>query len=612
MEETMSGHTQHPHLFFTADKLPALREKTQHPRFRRDWEALLAQATKCVEDPLTGDSRLAYAARSAALCAFVHAIGGEQRFAARAREFMDAILREKNWAQPIQIAGKVKFWLDTAHLCHHFAFAYDLMAAEMPPAGRKRIVEACQRELIGVFLNECKSPDNPYLYGLRTMNIEVVTASAAGCLLLALHRDGDGVDYSREIEIARAHVLRFVDWLDDAGASLETGGYWGYGMGHAVRFLAAARMNGWPQIFQQRSRKLARTAYPNLCMSIGCKWVTNFSDGNYGESDGPVRILAAEFKDSTLQWFADQMPPGDELAFICGDPDLPATPPIDLPTCIVYHGCGVGVLRASMTDPQTLLLGLKAGRARGQIYDDPHCQFDLNSVVLEAYGTTLLADPGYGHVWDGSMSATDPHHISNSTPPHNSLLVGGAGQIHTDNPLAHLQDLSPSDDIDYIASRLERGYGPHVLRFDRHAYFIAKKLFVLIDDIELTEAQQLTWNFHGKKNAAIGIGGGDGRIACDGVELRIAPFGPARLQIKTATDHLLPRVQYDTSEPAKSLRVGWLLPVHRQGEDAPTNIAAEFTPEGAQVTFEGRTWRLPVIVRRASFRSDIMLPYPRV
>ena len=42
----MPLETTHPHLFFTADKLPAIRAKTKHPRFRGDWEALLAQAEK--------------------------------------------------------------------------------------------------------------------------------------------------------------------------------------------------------------------------------------------------------------------------------------------------------------------------------------------------------------------------------------------------------------------------------------------------------------------------------------------------------------------------------------------------------------------------------------
>ena len=36
----------------------------------------------------------------------------------------------------------------------------------------------------------------------------------------------------------------------------------------------------------------------------------------------------------------------------------------------------------------------RRGGGRGRIYDDPHCQFDLNAIVLEAFGETLLADPG--------------------------------------------------------------------------------------------------------------------------------------------------------------------------------------------------------------------------
>jgi len=55
------------------------------------------------------------------------------------------------------------------------------------------------------------------------MNWLAVLSAGAGCLFLAL--DGAGVDFTREIEIARAHVLRFVEWFDDDGSAVEHGGY---------------------------------------------------------------------------------------------------------------------------------------------------------------------------------------------------------------------------------------------------------------------------------------------------------------------------------------------------------------------------------------------------
>ena len=629
--------SHHPHLFFTADKLPAIRAKTLHPRFRRDWEALHFQALRHLEEPLPaaqeGCTAQAALAGRAARLAFVSRVAEEPRFGRRALECFRVVLQGKAWAHHPQDCG---FGLGSAALCHALALAYDLLAEELAAPEKQRFREACQRELVEVFLRECHSGENQHLYGQRTMNHVAVHASGAVCLLLALH--GDGVDYSREIEIARAHLLRFVEWYDDAGAALEFGGYWIYGMGNALRGLAALRSNGWPKIFRQRSGKLLRTAYPLLCMSVGGKFVTNFSDGVYGvpvgspfaqvaENHGriyrvhaecdprlvqhlartPALILAAEFQDSRLQWYAGQATQGDELALICGDPDLPETPPDDLPTCVAYHGCGVGVLRSSMSAPGALVLGLKAGRARGHVYDDAHCQFDLNSVVLDGLGTTLLADPGYHHIFNSSMSVIDPQHISNSSPKHNTLLVDGEGQTHTDSPIAHLQDLSPGDEIDYVVSRMERGYGERVRRFDRHAYLVAKRVYLLLDDIELARPAVLGWNFHGAEQARLQPGA-TAVIECEGAVLRIIPFGGAPLSCRAASDHLLPRVQFETTAPVSGGRFGWLLLVDPAGAP-PTAASAQLEGSGVTLRWNGRVWQLPVVVRRNRFVSDIMLPF---
>ena len=207
------------------------------------------------------------------------------------------------------------------------------------------------------------------------------------------------------------------------------------------------------------------------------------------------------------------------------------------------------------------------------------------------------------------MSTIDPQHVSNSTPPHNTLLVNGAGQTHTDNPLAHLQDLSPSDEIDYLVSRIERGYGPHVLRFDRHAYLVAKQFYVLVDDVELVEPALLTWNFHAVQHASLEAGT-SARIRNGEVELTIQPFGSGRLVSRTALEHVLPRVQFDTAAPVPRLRAGWLLPVGRVGA-ARADVTAEMDASEVRIRSGAQRWTLPVISRRASFRSDIMLAFER-
>lgn len=638
----MPSWQPHPHLYFDTDGLEKVKAKLTHPRFQKDWDSVRFRATHLLDTPpfdrtLDKYEAPCYAAHQAALCAFVFRMTGEQRFAKRALAAFDALLEVPVWSgNPVDC----QFGLREGAMALHLGEAYDLLAEEMPGAARKTFIDACLERLLKVFVANCKNGQNHYLGGERTMNHLALHASGASCLAIAL--DGDAGDLAKEIEIARAHLLRFIEWYDDAGASLEIDGYWSYANEHVIRAMYALRNNGWPKFMHQRARKLERYFYPVLCMSIGGKFVTNFADSHYGhdlsgaregaqikkrvreryldESADPrhafyrmrtcALALASAFQDGRIQWFAEQLPRGDQFGIIAGDPDLKPTPPDDLPTTVCYHNSGIGVIRSSMTDPDTLLLGLKAGRARGKVYDDPHSQFDLNSVVLEAFGEPLLADPGYHHVWHSKMNTTDPDHISNSTPPHNTILVGGKGQTVEDSPLAHLQDLSPNEDVDYLVSRIERAYGPRVRRYDRHAYCIGKQFFVLVDDVLLREAEVLTWNFHAAEEAKLTAAAPPKacRVERGNAALALVPFG-LELTCKTADDHLLPRFQFDTPEPVLFARAGWLLLPHRKGDDVP-DIEAKFA-EGGVVVFVGEeSWELPVVVRRSSFRSDIMVPFP--
>jgi hypothetical protein len=602
----------HPRLYFKSDQIDALRRKTEHPFFKADWEEIHKAAVAALEDPLIPEGRLvpalAQAADAASKCALVYRLTNEERFLKRARQICDAILAADPWTG--NFLGKKdsvpQFHLETAMLCQRLAVAYDLLAPEFSASERKHFAQVCYDKALNVFLKECSGPDNPYLNGSRTINWLAVLSGGAGCLFIALN--GDGIDFSREIEIARAHILRFIEWYDDDGSAIEHGGYWVYGLGNALAFLHALKENGWPKILWQNSKKLQRTAYPVLYACIGGKNVASFGDDSYGPlyARDLALLLAAEFQDARLQWWAKALPTADILGFIAGDPELKAVPPDDLPTCMVFQRTGIAVLRESMTDPDTRFLAIKAGRARGSIYDDPHCKFDLNSVAVDAFGESLLANPGYGHDWTSNQSVTDPKHRYNSTSPHNTILVDGKGQDVQFSPLAHLDNLSPSKEIDYVVSRIEQGYGPQVSRFDRHVYFINKRYYVVFDDIELTAPGIVTWNFHSAKEAKI-----TAEKSCSIVngkaELKIQPHSGADLVVSHLEDHVLPRLQWETKEKVSAARVVWLLLPQRAGEGgAPPTV--DLHDDFMLITEEkGKQWRLPIVRCRAQKSSMTLI-----
>ncbi len=601
---------QHPHLYFGADDLASLRQKTTNPAYAADWQSIQRSAQRALSGPAIpegkADEAVSRASSAAANCALVYRLTGDAEFGRRAREITDAILATDGWTGNwVGKKDSIQFHLRSAFICQNLALAYDMLAPDMTADHKKHFAEVCWQKALRQYIADCKDPRNSYLCGGRTTNWLAVLSAGAGALFVAL--DGDGMDFTDQIEIARAHTLRFIEWADDDGSALEHGGYWNYGMGNALHLMAALQRNGWPKIMHQASQKLERSAYPIMYGCIGGKNVANFGDDSYGPLVGArdnALLLAATFHDSTIQWFANQLPPAGPLGFITADPELVATPPDGLPTCMMFPRTGIAVLRDSMSDPDARFLALKSGRGLGMISDDPHCQYDLNSIVLDAFGTTLIADPGYGHNWLGPISTNDPTHPYNSTAPHNSLLIDGKGQVDQFSPLAHLSDLSPSPEIDYVVSRLEQGYGPQLKRFDRHVYFVDKKYFVVLDDVELASPATLTWNFHAPKDATLAAS--PAMITHGQAQLQLLPYSPAALACSVESDHVLPRLQWQTTAPVTSARVAFLL-VPQRISSPLTAPSIVMSADSLDLSDGGRQYHLPIVAHRASLNSSMTI-----
>ncbi|PCJ61802.1 MAG: hypothetical protein COA79_05760 [Planctomycetota bacterium] len=637
----MSNSKQHPHLYFTKTDLPKLKSKAKHSTFEKDYDAIIARANDnlipTLDIKVDEHAILNQPLCRAETCAFAWQLTKDKRYLNKAKDTLLQVLKLPEYKNN---KNDNTFSLGISAFASHCARTFDWIAEELSDEEISLFITKLKDEIVDLFMDECQAK-NKYLYGNRTMNHLSVYCGPMAELLVVM--DKHDIDLSNEIEIVRAHLLRYIEWYDDAGVCLETNGYWAYGMGNAIKGLLAFKMNGWPNIFHQKAKKLDRMCYPHFYFHIEDKTVANFNDCPYGVSGQILTrhfsrthkdereysipegcdarfvhsniktlalIFAAEFQDKKIQWWASQFKYSDSAGFIFGDPNLESEPPVDLPTSAVFHSAGIMTLRDSLIDPNAKLLGMKAGRARGKVFDDPHCQFDLNSVVLDAFGTTLLADPGYLHDWSTGLRLDDPDHISYSTKAHNTILIDGQGQLTADSPIAHFQQLSPSEDIDYVVSRLERGYGNQLIKFDRHAYMVDKDFYVIIDEIELQSQNRITWNFHGLKDA-IYKHEGQFSISHNGTRLVLLPFGECSLSCQYLTDHFLPRLQFDTTENKKTVTVGWLLLIEKDGNDISSFKA---NLNSSKATIEdiktNKKWDLPIVSRKASIESDIMIPFP--
>jgi hypothetical protein len=144
-----------------------------------------------------------------------------------------------------------------------------------------------------------------------------------------------------------------------------------------------------------------------------------------------------------------------------------------------------------------------------------------------------------------------------------------------------------------------------VKRFDRHVYFVDKRFYVLVDDVELNESATLTWNFHGVKDAVISAAG-PATITNKEARVEIFATSPVKLAVASKTDHVLPRLEWTTEAKVKEARVAWVLAPSRTSEKVamPTvELHADFV-----VVNEGaRQFRLPIVRRRLPQKTSMTL-----
>ena len=230
------------------------------------------------------------------------------------------------------------------------------------------------------------------------------------------------------------------DHLRDDGGWDEGTGYWRYGHRYALMAAEALRRSGNPAgdaVFARPG--VRRTGYFPLVFNPGTRLAAGFGDSNSRAYDPIFYFLGARYRDAAFIWYQDRAPldtervgwPDAALALIwrpVDEPWLPENTPNyvpDLPAAAVFAGIGWALLAPTQPDPPHFL-SFKNGSLAAN-----HTHLDLNHVSVGVGDEMLLIELG-NRPYPADYFRADRRYgyYEIGTRGHNTVLVGGRGQVH--------------------------------------------------------------------------------------------------------------------------------------------------------------------------------------
>lgn len=517
----------HPRLFLTEPDLTALRSRASRDARLADWiKTLRPQAVKLLAQPVStysipdGKRLLATSRRvfdRTVLLGFFYRLDHDKRFLDRAWKELEAVCAFKDW--------NPSHFLDTGEMSLAVAIGYDWMYADWTPAQRQTLREALVRHglRLGAAAYAGKGSRGHSWWARVRHNWNQVCNGGMLAAALALAEDEPALA-SQVVAGALSSIRLAMDEYAPDGAYKEGVGYWCYGTGYNVYFLAALESALGTDFGLSKLPGFEQTGLfvPTLTGPTGSSY--NFADAGKGR----VRNL------STVRWLAERFKHAGLLTYVNreGTPTVwdvlwhrTATPPNEpLPLVRHWPGAQVASLRTAWNDPTAAFVAFKGGSPR-----DNHAQADLGSFIYEAQGVRWAIDlgadnynlPGY---FDGATGRW--RFYRNRAEGHNTLVLGSgdkADQVLTSR--CHITRFGDEKNP-YGVIDLTKAY-PAAQRVERGIRLSPAGTLLVRDEIALSRPQDVRWFLHTEAKIQLSEAGRTAVLTQGGKTLRVHLIEPA-------------------------------------------------------------------------------------
>jgi hypothetical protein len=426
-------------------------------------------------------------------------LSGEKRFRDAAVAELDHAI--ETWPIWVDTAHQPPYDLMTGELSMTYGVAYDWLYDALTPAERTRMREGVERRSLRGYLDVTAREPTPFWF-TATMNWNTVTNGGATMLALALGEDSELSE--RVLTLAAPAMAHYWNHLEEDGAWAEGTGYWTYGHRYAFIAADALRRAGRPEGAEYLGRPGARTTgYFPIVFNPGRTLSASFGDSPGRAQDPIFHFLAREYRNPDFSWFEDRAAPRgltregwpeEALELVWKTPDrasssAPVKRPPQIPAVKAFASIGWAMMAPSQPDPP-FFLAFKNGSLAAA-----HTHLDLNHVSVAVGDTMIVPDLGsrpYPADYFDSKKRNLYYEIS--TAGHNTILVGGRGQVP--GKPGTLKGPFEGERFTALVGVADDAYEVKTTRARRHVVFVDKSYFVLLDEIETAEAAPVEIRFH--------------------------------------------------------------------------------------------------------------------
>ena len=442
--------------------------------------------------------------------ALSYAVTGDQRYARRAIEYMLALGEWRTWTD---LEYGPRTCLDTCHLTMGAAFAYDVCWDVMSAQERARVREALTR--LGLAPLAQDGPER------AEHNLQMLRNAALGLGALAiLPEQSDAFPYLQQAK----DFFRW--WLDlrDGSSNTEGLAYTSYGLDNCLLFGAALATAESDRSIIEHPYVAKAVRWALYFWGARASGLVNFCDASVGHPfEVTMRVANKYLRNPYAGYYLQQtglLARKDITAVILHNSHpAVAWPPPWAPSA-AFRTIGWAALRSGWGDDDTLFAFLSSSSKEG------HCHFDANHFMINRAGEWLATDSGYKSFKGGELTG-----FSQGTAGHNSILIGGAGQV---NKAGAITDFFTSPGFDYLVGDASRCYDPQVLwRFLRRVMYVRPHLLLMLDELEAPEPKRFEFLLHTDQSGQYSIDGKMARVGQAMAAARVSLVKPAaRLEVR--------------------------------------------------------------------------------
>ncbi|MDA0748736.1 MAG: heparinase II/III family protein [bacterium] len=413
----------------------------------------------------------------------------------KAWEGLTSLMNWPSWVHPVHEFMLVD--LDSSHTCATVAAAYDLLYDDLTDNQRHEL----EYMLYSRGLAHCVRGLEHHWWATRyDSNWCSVCVSNMGLVALTvlgskhMHVRSDIVVRDKMLDIIQEcahHLTKFFDGIENDGSWKEGPGYWSYGVSTSMPFCdTLKRITGGAVDLFAHPKLKSTVDFPINCF-LPPDRVTNFADcGKLFPGGMAYRKFAIEHNHRAAAYFdqlTTQRRPSLKLSELFWDashvePTLPDPPH----PSAYFPEAGWCMMRSSWQDPNATILALKIGATV-----EPHGHADVGNYIIHTHGKTIIRELGIGRYGDPGEA------IFKDTDGHNLPLFNGQGQPRSKRLLGHVETSEFTNTHDYLRAQLAPAYGLDILTsFVRHYLYLRPDLFLIVDEIELTQTTQMESRIH--------------------------------------------------------------------------------------------------------------------